>query len=204
MKTATFIRGGWKLSAIVLVITSLTFAGISLNVGEVEATGYHHPSPTPTPSPTPKPTPSPTPIASPSPTPPVGGSTNVTNNDNDNENENENENENTNSQKQNQENNQNQDNDQENDQENNQTVNVTQNVTTGGTGTVAGTSTGLKQPETGLGVLGTTSMFGALPVGFALSRFGRGRIGAKREEESLSEIGSNLVESRKANGQDAQ
>lgn len=131
------------------------------------------PSPRPTPSPTPSPSPSPSvsPTPSPSPTPVVSPSPTpvVVNN-----------NENNNSQSQDQT------------QNNNQTVNVS----------VAGTSTGtvgvpVKTPETGVSVLGLTSMFGAGPVGLFLSKFGRGKtVSKKREEESLSEIANGLFKNR--------
>src|SRR3989344_5134082 len=53
-------------------------------------------------------------------------------------------------------------------QENNQTVNVTAPA-------VAGTSTvPVKQPDTGVGVLGMASMAGAGPLGLFLARYGRG------------------------------
>jgi len=76
-------------------------------------------------------------------------------------------------------------------QENNQTVNVTVPA-------VAGTSTvPVKQPDTGVGVLGMASMAGTAPLGLLLARYGRGRIAGKKEEESLSEIGFNLTEKRR-------
>src|SRR3990167_10563017 len=67
-------------------------------------------------------------------------------------------------------------------QENNQTVNVTVPQAQ-----VAGISTvPVKQPETGAGVLGMASMAGAGPLGLLLARYGRGRIGGKKEEELTS------------------
>ncbi len=123
------------------------------------------PTPSPRPTPSPTPTPTPTPVVSPSPTPTTGG--------------NNNENNNSNSQSQSQT------------QENNQSV----NVTVANSGTVAGASTIAKTPDTGVSVLGMASMFGAGPFGFALSRFGKGRRGVKKEE-SLSEIAMNLFKSR--------
>lgn len=146
------------------------------------------PKPSPSPRPSPSPTPSPSPLPSPTP-PPTGGDVNVdvdVDNDNDNSNENENNNENNNEQDQSQ----NQDVDVN--QENNQTVNITTNIPPA----VAGAKVPLKQPETGVSVLGTVSMASAAPVGFALSRFGRGRVIARKKEENLSELASNLVEGR--------
>ena len=78
-------------------------------------------------------------------------------------------------------------------QENNQTVNVTVPQAQ-----VAGTSTvPVKQPDTGVGVLGMASMAGTAPLGLLLARYGRGRIAGKKDEESLSEIGFNLTEKRR-------
>lgn len=73
-------------------------------------------------------------------------------------------------------------------QENNQTVNVT--------GQVAGVSTvPVKQPETGVGVLGMASVAGAGPLGLLLARYGRGRILGKKEED-LTSIASDIVADR--------
>jgi len=79
---------------------------------------------------------------------------------------------------------------QEQTQNNNQTVNVSV------AGAVSGVKAPVKLPETGVSVLGLTSMFGAGPVGFALSKFGRGRTNIKKEEENLSELASDLVNGR--------
>src|SRR3990167_9186905 len=71
--------------------------------------------------------------------------------------------------------------------ENNNTNTNTQNQTVNVSGgTVAGASVPLKQPETGVSVLGMASIMGAAPVGFALSRFGRGRSVVGKREESLA------------------
>ena len=78
-------------------------------------------------------------------------------------------------------------------QENNQTVTVTAPEVK----SFAVTSVPLKQPETGVGVLGVASMAGAGPLGLLLARYGKGRIIGKKEEESLSEIGFNLTEKRR-------
>ena len=81
-------------------------------------------------------------------------------------------------------------------QENNQTVNVTAPA-------VAGTSTvPVKQPDTGVGVLGMASMAGAGPLGLLLARYGRGRITAKKEE-NLAEIALGLAKKRLDKGQEA-
>lgn len=129
-------------------------------------------SPSPTPSQSPTPTPTPTPEA-------VGGSNvNITNNNN-NSNDNHNE--------------------QNQDQTNNQ--NVTVNVTSS-TGIVKGVKTPTITPETGISVLGMTSMFGAGPIGFVLSRFGKGRISKKREE-TLSEVAMGLFSHRNDNSKQA-
>ena len=78
-------------------------------------------------------------------------------------------------------------------QENNQTVNVTvPAVQAASVSTIP-----VKQPETGVGVLGMASMAGAGPLGLLLARYGKGRIVGKKEEESLSEIGFNLTEARR-------
>ncbi len=139
------------------------------------------PSPSPRPSPSPSPSPVPSPLPSPTP-PPAGGDVNV-DVDVDNENNNENNNENTNEQEQSQ--------DVDVNQENNQTVNITTNVPPA----VAGAKVPLEQPETGVSVLGTISMASAAPIGFVLSRFSRGRVKA-RKEENFSEIARSLVKGR--------
>lgn len=83
-------------------------------------------------------------------------------------------------------------------QENNQTVNVTVPQTQ-----VAGASTvPLKQPETGVGVLGMASMAGAGPLGLLLARYGRGRI-TGRKEENLAEIAFGLTKKRQEKNQEA-
>ena len=88
--------------------------------------------------------------------------------------------------------------------EQNQTVNVTNtNTNTVNVPAVAGASVPLKQPETGVSVLGMASMMGAAPVGFALSRFGRGRTLVGKREESLAEIAFGLVNRRLGKNQDA-
>ena len=123
------------------------------------------PLPSPTPSPSPSPQPSSVPSPSPSPEPEGG-----------------------------------QGQDQEQDQEVNVNVNVNQtqenNQTVNVAGQVAGVSTiPLKQPETGVGVLGMASMVSAGPLGLALARYGRGRIVAKKEED-LTSIASDIVSDR--------
>ena len=121
-----------------------------------------------------QPSPTPTPTPTPTPAPPAGG--------------------------QNQE--QNQQQTQNNEQ--NQTVNVTNtNTNTVNVPAVAGASVPLKQPETGVSVLGMASMMGAAPVGFALSRFGRRRSVVGKREESLAEIAFGLVNRRLGKNQDA-
>lgn len=117
--------------------------------------------------PSPSPSPSPSPLPSPSPSPePEGGQGQE--------------------QKQDQEVNVNVNVEQK--QENNQTVNVT--------GEVAGISTvPVKQPETGVGVLGMASVAGAGPLGLLLARYGRGRIVVKKEED-LTSIASDIVADR--------
>ena len=81
-------------------------------------------------------------------------------------------------------------------QENNQTVNVTAPA-------VAGTSTvPVKQPDTGVGVLGMASMAGAGPLGLLLARYGRGRIVAAKEE-NLAEEAFGLVQKRQGKDSDA-
>ena len=76
-------------------------------------------------------------------------------------------------------------------QENNQTVNVTVPQAQ-----VAGTSTvPVKQPETGVGVLGMASVAGAGPLGLLLARYGRGRIVGKKDED-LTSIASAIVTDR--------
>src|SRR3989344_3532574 len=123
----------------------------------------------------PSPSPTPTPTPTPTPVPPTGG--------------------------QNQEQNQSQT--QNNNQ--NQTVNVTNtNTNTVNVPEVKGVSVPLKQPETGVSVLGLASMFSAAPVGLALSRFGKGRkVVGKREDESLAEIAFGLVGRRSGKSKDA-
>ena len=119
--------------------------------------------------------PSPTPTPTPTPAPPTGGQ----------------------NQEQNQEQTQN--------NEQNQTVNVSNtNTNTVNVPAVQGVSVPLKQPDTGVSVLGLASMFGAAPVGIAMSRFGKGRrVVGKREEENLAELGKNLVDNRIGKSQDA-
>jgi len=121
----------------------------------------------------PQPSPTPTPTSQPSPTPPPSGG-------------------NEQDQDQNQDQEQNQDVDVNVSQNNNQTVNITNPAPPA----VAGVKVPLKQPDTGVSVLGTSLMAGAAPVGFALSRFGRGRIVGKREEETLGEFANGIVTRR--------
>src|SRR3989344_134490 len=119
----------------------------------------------------PSPTPSPTPTPSPSPTvAPSPSPTPAAGGDNNNNNNNNN------------------DIDIDIDNNQTQTVNVSGGVTTA--------SVPVKQPETGVGVLGMTAMFGAAPLGLALSRYGRGRLMTTRKEEDLAEIANGLVNTR--------
>ncbi len=89
---------------------------------------------------------------------------------------------------------------QEQTQNNNQ--NQTVNITNNNTPAVAGVSVPVKQPETGVSVLGLTSMAGAAPVGYLLSRFGRGRTTGKREE-TLEEIAMGIFRKRSGKNKDA-
>lgn len=70
---------------------------------------------------------------------------------------------------------------QEQQQNNNQSVNVT---------------TPQVLPATGVGTLGLATLVTGGPLGFALTKFGRGRV-SKREEENLADFASGLVESRR-------
>jgi len=126
------------------------------------------PSPTPSPKPTPSPTPSvtPSPSPSPSPTPVVSPSPSPSPAIVINNNQ-----------------------EQHQEQNNNQTVNIA-------TGQVAGAKVPAKTPDTGVSVLGMVSMLGAGPVGFALTRFGRGRGITAKREETLSETASRLFGER--------
>lgn len=132
------------------------------------------PSPSPTPSATPSPSPSPTPTATPtptivpSPTPTVttGGNTNINTNENKQE--------------------------QTQTQINNQTVNITVNQATA-SGQVL-SKTIVKQPETGVGVLGFATMLTSAPVGLFLARFRKGRINSKNL--SNSEFATSAFEQR--------
>ena len=54
----------------------------------------------------------------------------------------------------------------------------------------------VKQPETGVGVLGMAAMAGSAPIGLMLARYGRGRLIAGKREEDLSETASGLVTKR--------
>lgn len=148
------------------------------------------PNPTPSLSPSPTASPNSSPLASPSQSPVVGGTTvvnNTTNNTNINNNENKSENK------------------VEVKVENNPTQTQTQTATTSGgvTPAVAGAATSsaaLKgQPETGVGVMGMATLFGAAPFGFMLTRFGRGRVmvPAKTREE-LGKFASGLFQTRKS------
>ena len=130
------------------------------------------PTPTPTPTSTPTPTPSPTPEVTPTPSPtPTGGIT-ITNT-----------NTNTNT--------------------NNNNVNVSvenkneQTSVASTQGQVAGVKVPTTAPDTGANVLGMFSMFGAAPVGIALSRFGSGRQMTGKREENLEEVAKELVAKRK-------
>lgn len=143
------------------------------------------PSPTPTPTPSPSPSPIPSPDPTPSPSPNVGSntntntSTNTSTNTNTNENKIENKNENKVEIK----------------IENNttETTNVTQ-------GTVAGVTSAVnvptKQPETGVGNLGLISMFGAAPLGFILSKYGKGSVFAKDNNSQLTKAVLSAIEER--------
>src|SRR3989344_71001 len=83
-------------------------------------------------------------------------------------------------------------------QENNQTVNVTvPAVQAASVSTIP-----VKQPETGVGVLGMASMAGAGPLGLLLARYGKGRITAMKEE-NLTEIALGLAKKRLDKGQEA-
>ncbi len=115
-----------------------------------------------------QPTPTPSPTPTPTPTPGTGGT-------------------NTNNNSQNQSQTQN----------NDQTVNVTVNQTTTVTGQVEGTksATITKSPETGVSVLGMTTMFGLLPFGLFLARYGRGRK-LVSEQINLASLGQALVSLR--------
>lgn len=138
----------------------------------VECAGAPAPSPSPTPTPAPSPSPvvspSPTPVASPSPSPVSGGvqcpagfsGQLVGNVIMCVQNTNTNTNTNTNS----------------------QTQTNNQNVTVNNPAAVVSAAVPRKQPETGLGVLGLLSVFGAGPVGMALARYGKGRVEAKEED----------------------
>lgn len=137
------------------------------------------PTPNPTPSPTPTPNPSPTPVASPVPTPPAGGNNNT----------NVNENQNSSNSNSNSESN----NNVEVKVENNANQNVTVNTTSG---EVAGAKVPVKQPETGVGVLGAVTMGSLAPLGIALSRYGRGRVIKGKKEENLGELAQGLVDNR--------
>lgn len=64
------------------------------------------------------------------------------------------------------------------------------------TGTVAGVKAPVKTPETGVGVLGMTGLFSAAPIGVLMSRFGKGRIMGKREED-MNEIAMGIINSRR-------
>ena len=99
---------------------------------------------------------------------------------------------------------------QEQKQENNQTVNLTVNqsqteTASGGTRAVRTSSKGgveatgsAKQPTTGPSVLGMTLMFGAIPLGFMLSGFGRGRIlMLAQKEENIASLAKKLVKVRR-------
>ena len=70
------------------------------------------------------------------------------------------------------------------------------NITSPAPPAVAGVKVPLKQPETGVSVLGTSLMAGAAPVGYGLSRFGGGRIVSKKEEEKLGEFANGIVSGR--------
>ncbi len=112
----------------------------------------------------------PQPTPTPTPTPATGGTTNTNNNSSEQH--------------------------QEQTQNNNQTVNVTVNQTVTN-GQVAGTRSAItKSPETGLSVLAMTTMFGILPFGLFLARYGIGKKRIVPEKISLSELGSRLVGKR--------
>lgn len=130
------------------------------------------PSPSPTPSQTPGPSVSPTTSPSPTVTPIPTPSPAVTPSPSPATGGDTNVNNNSNNQSQ--------------DQDNNQTVNI--NVSN--SGSVQGASTITESPETGVSVLGMASMFGAAPFGFILSRYGKGRIAKKKEDQSDSFIES--------------
>ena len=74
---------------------------------------------------------------------------------------------------------------------------MTVNNPTVTSGQVAGAKVPVAQPETGVGVLGMVSMFSAAPIGFALARYGRGRINTKREEELI--VTANSIFSQRKN-----
>jgi hypothetical protein len=82
-------------------------------------------------------------------------------------------------------------------QNNNQTQNVT--ITNNSTPAVITASVPTKLPATGPDVLGLATMFGAAPLGVVMSRYGRGRLTIKKEDEDLNSIANDLVKAR--NGQ---
>jgi len=148
---------------------------LSLNGGQWDLGNFHYLVKNVNCEPEPSPSPSPTPVATPTPEPQGGQDQGQSQ-----------------EQKQKTEVNVNV----EQKQENNQTVNVTAPA-------VAGTSTvPVKQPDTGVGVLGMASMAGAGPLGLLLARYGRGRITAKKEE-NLAEIALGLAKKRLDKGQEA-
>ncbi|MBI3342198.1 hypothetical protein HY024_03685 [Candidatus Curtissbacteria bacterium] len=124
-------------------------------------------TPTPTPSTTPSPTPSTTPTPAPSTTPSPAASPSPTPNGGINITNN-NSNSNTNN----------------------------NNINVNNTGSTVASVPLKKTPETGADVLGMFGMFGAAPVGVMLSRYGRGRVFVKKNEEDLNAIANGLVKSR--------
>lgn len=85
---------------------------------------------------------------------------------------------------------------QEQTQENNQTVEITQNLTQTTQVPAVATAVPTQQPVTGPNVLGMALSLGALPLGLAFARFGRGRLRVKKEE-SLTTVADRLVELRR-------
>ncbi len=126
------------------------------------------PSPSPSPTPSVSPTPSPTPTVTPTPTPAVTPSPTPGI-----VNENNNTNNNT----------------------NNNNINITN--TNNSTPQVLAASAPVSQPKTGVGVLGMASMFGAGPIGLFLSRYGRGRLVSKKEED-LSQSATSIYSERQS------
>ena len=156
----------WNLQGNVKVKASISMGGDTRVVEKDLNCPVPSPTPSPSPTPTPIPTPSPTPSPSPKPSPTPSPSPTVSPTPSPSPSPSPTVVIINNSQEQKQE------------QHNNQTVNVTPQVL----------------PETGVGTLGLATLATGGPLGFALTKFGRGKV--SKRDESVEEFANRIFSDR--------